>query len=264
MSPTRNFLARTVAPGLAALALSGLPISPVAAQTTVVVGNLQNSFGGNVIPFGTGSNFSYPEEYQQIYGAGAFAGTLAITSVSFASVSGVIPARSLDATYDLTVSLSQTAASPSAPSTIYADNRGLDYTTVFHGTVTRTLVGTKDTFDLTIPTSTFNYDPTLGNLLLDIQVNTPPTVSRDFPAFAIDNNSNLSRVQTYSGTTSADAGLGLVTRFMTGANNFQSGPPLPPMTSAAPEPSPLAVLGLTAFGALGFVLKARRKNPVVS
>ena len=262
MSLTRNAISYAV-PGLAALALSGLAVSPAAAQTTVTVGSLQSSYGGNLLPFGTGNQFSYPEEYQQIYGAGAFSGALAITSVSFASVSGFTPARSLDATYDLTVSFSRTAASPSAPSMIYAANFGPDSTTVFHGTVTRTLVGTGNTFDLTIPTSTFNYDPALGNLLLDIKVNTPPTVSRDFPAFAIDLNSNLSRVRTYGGTQGADAGLGLVTRFMTGTNNFQSGPPLP-SASAAPEPSQAAALGLTTLGVLGLVLRARRKKAALS
>ena len=266
MPLTRN-LARTSVPGLAVLALSGLAATPAAAQTTVTVGSLQNSPGGNILPFGTGSQLSYPEEYQQIYSAAAFtgvSGTLAITSVSFASLSGATPRRSLDATYNLTVGLSQAAAGKlSAPSTIYANNIGSNYATVFNGTITRTLVGTGDTFDLTIPTSTFNYDPALGDLLLDVKLDRPPTVSRDFPAFVVDATPQMSRVRTYGGIQSADAGLGLVTRFMTGANNFGSGPPLPPV-SAAPEPSPLAAFGLTGFGALGLVVNARCKKSVLS
>ena len=153
-----------------------------------------------------------PVEYQQVYSRSVIPGTVNITSVGFSSVAGPVGSE----LYNVTLGLSTTSAPTFLPSTDYNANKGVDFTTVFSGNITTTLKH-DGTFDFIIPTSAFTYDPSRGNLLLDILVNSRPSINE---AFSVDGTgsaaSPVTRVSTYIGNNIADQN-GLVTRFGTTA-----------------------------------------------
>lgn len=86
----------------------------------------------------------------------------------------------------------------------------------------------------------FAYDPTKGNLIVDI-VNSNPGFSSAFSS-----TNNVNRVYQFDASSSGevDNGYGLATSFVTGASN------------AVPEPGTVALLGLGLLG----VIASRRKS----
>lgn len=138
----------------------------------VVPGSLENVEGNqsNAFPFNLGVSY----RYQQVYGASEFdpSEPLLITEIRFrpdfvagSSFSSVLP--------DVQVNLSTTAAAPDGLSSTYADNIGPDDTVVSSGPLPlssdATGFGPLD-FDIVVPLNTpFLYDPTQGNLLLDVR-----------------------------------------------------------------------------------------------
>ena len=131
-----------------------------------------NDGSPNVFPYGS-PNF-YSGEYQQVYTASAFSGTVSISSIGFATSSGGVPN-----TVTFSVGLSTTSATVASMSTNYAANKGHGFTTVFTGSKTFS-GGGGGAFDFVIPISAFTYNSTKGNLLLDVVV-TSSTGSGNVP-----------------------------------------------------------------------------------
>ena len=152
---------------------------PSHAVIEIVVPNGQATIEGNsnnLAPFSLAS-FVPSQRYQQVFAASEFAvlsGPQLITQISFrpdaefgGAFSSTIP--------DIQINLSTTSAQPDSLSMILANNIGPDDTMVFSGSLSLSsadsgpLGGPKD-FDIVIALQTpFLYDPSVGDLLLDVR-----------------------------------------------------------------------------------------------
>jgi hypothetical protein len=213
----------TVIPGSVA-------ISP--ADANIVIGGTNTA---NVFPFGTVSpgSAAYSGEYQQIYTNSAFPGPVEIDSLSFATAIHT----STTETINFALSLSTTTASTAAPPADYAANKGADFTTVFSGTLTFTPLG-NGSFDLVIPTAPFVYDPTRGNLLVDVVVNSASSNGTTFFVFGIP-SPDVGRVFNNDGFGAPISGgnQGLLTGFS---------------VTVVPEPTSLILLGMGIVSLIGY------------
>src|SRR5215510_2645548 len=208
----------------------GLTAAQATGAGTITIGT---AGGLNAFPFSAG-DYAAGGEYQEIYSSTAFPGPAFLTSIAF--VSGTFGQDT--AHYDLTLGLSNTTASVAAPSTNFTANKGPNFKTVFSGALTANLLS-NGTFDLIFPISLFLYDPSQGNLLLDVVINSVTTGG--FNAFR----------------TNATAGL--TSRIF---QSFGTGPAFTDSTGALftqfgiPEPSTLPLLALAAVLALRFCFAA--------
>src|SRR4030095_11635174 len=146
------------------------------------------------------------------------------------------------------ISLSTTNAGVDGLSTTFANNVGADVSTVFNGALslsssfTVPADGPKD-FDILITLTTpFFYNPSLGNLLLDVRNFGGGTTTQFDSQSAVSDsisrvftNSTVGGVNGVNSPTGVTNTEGLVTKFT---------------TSAIPEPGSLVLLsaGLAAFG----------------
>jgi hypothetical protein len=222
--------------GMIALAVVAAPLVLRSANAAVIVIGT-NDGPANVFPIGT---TIYAGEYQQAYTSTAFSGPVTITAIAFAS-NNTSAGNTITDTF--TLGLSTTSASLAGLSTNYASNIGPDSTTVFSGTKTFTSIG-DGSFDFLVTLTTpFNYDPSMGNLLLDVNI---ASNSGSQVSFEATSDPVTSRVYNSggTGTPTHDINYGLVTAFTVG--------PL----AAVPEPSTYA-LGAT-FAAGVFLLRRRR------
>ena len=223
---------RRLATALAALVLLA---GAATARADFIVGGTGND---NLFPFGTSSYYS--GEYQQLYASSAFGTSpFTINSIGFESIKILNPGSE---TLTFSVGLSTTSASLSAPSTTYASNKGADFTTVFNGSITFTGQN-NGTFDLVVPTAPFTYDPSKGNLLLDVvmQSSSGPGIA----SFTFGPDPQVTRIYNIGGISTfptVGVGEGLLTLFQ-GA-------------STVPEPS--AAVALIAGGGLTLVGCRRR------
>ena len=200
--------------------------------------------GGNAMPFSTVTSM----RYQQVYGASEFlpfGNSLAFTEIRFRLGSSVELAfsGSID---DIQLNLSTTSANPDGLSTTFANNVGADDTVVFaRGSLPLSSAGVgsdPQPFDIVISLTTpFTYDPTLGNLLLDIRKfsadEVPPTFDAHDDGFA--GGDAISRVFAFdvnaaTGQTDNFNSIGLVTLFDDGAT--------------VPEPGVSSLLVAAVFG----------------
>src|SRR5262249_30390450 len=110
----------------------------------------------NVFPFS-----AYTGEYQQAYAANAFSGQTTITGLSF-----FFSRPSNTVAGDFTISLSYSAHPVGSLSSTYADNIGNGSTTIFSGHISQS--GSPGGTLTIIGNTSFLYDPSLGDLLLDV------------------------------------------------------------------------------------------------
>jgi hypothetical protein len=164
-----------------------------------------------------------------------------ISAIGFATSSGYAGQSNTDT---FTLGLSTTSATIASLSTNYASNIGPDAKTVFSGTQTIT-AASNGTFDFLVTLSTpFVYDPTKGNLLLDVNISN--STGPNQLAFETTNDAVTSRIYNSSGTGTPthDLNYGLVTAFTVGP-------------VAVPEPSTM-VMGLTSVVGAGLFALRRR------
>lgn len=240
-------LACTLAPQLEANSI----VVPNGLETTS--GNINNLIPFSAGRFGIGSSV----QYQQVYAASQFGSPGSETdigSIAFRLASGDAPGPFSDTYSSFQVELSETPAAPNALSTTFASNLGADNTVVYSGPLTVTGGGGQNPnpFDLVINLQKpFLYNSSMGNLLLDIQVNGPngPNGLGIVPTLdAVEGSPFTSRVYTDQGsnsTTGIAGDFGLVTEF------------LPPQAhTATPEPGSLVLFGT---GLLGIALFLRKR-----
>lgn len=222
-------------------------ILPTSAATIVVPGGYETQPGaaGNVFPFSE-ENF----RYQQILPSSQFSGPLIFNAIAFRpNPQFTVNSQAM---VQVQIDLSVTATTPETMSTTYAANQGSTVTTVFSAATLLQLSGTVNLdgttpFDINFPfLSNFSYDPSLGNLLLDITIGTSPNAA-NLPGMDIFNSSAVGFVPTrVYGDSSLTAGatdnVELIVRFSTAG---QASPP----TSGIPEPSTI-LLSAAALAAL--------------
>lgn len=197
-------------------------VIPVVANATVV-GTYTGA--GNCYPFGCSANY-YGGEYQQVYTQSAFSGITSISSLTFYQQSGT----SLDSGL-FNVYLSTTSAAVNGLSNHLANNIGADETLVYSGVLPSLSGGQLNLF---LSTS-FNYDPSAGNLLLTV------TSTNNSPTNTLL-EADLTGTQTSRGFgVSTDRG-GLVTGF-----------------NVAPVPLPASVWTLVS-GFVGLASLTRRRR----
>jgi subtilisin family serine protease len=190
--------------------------------TSVVPGNLANTNANspNNFPFNI-FGFASQMHYQQIYAASQLGSGGAIDAVRFRRFVN-FPTFG-PTTIDAKISLGYAATTVATVAPTFANNVGTGgLVTVFDGTMTisSTGSGSPNPFDVVIPAGDlFNYDPTRGDLLLDIQMRNAPSTTL-FDASGFGQQSATARVYANSlaatsGTINANGEsqpFGLVTR----------------------------------------------------
>ncbi len=172
--PNFRVIPRRLLAGLIVLAgcalAHGSPVNIVTPNNlTGTEGNTENSY-----PFSVAETM----RYQQVYTASQFGaistGGGMITEIAFRpdAVYGYAFTHTIA---NIQIDLSTTTAGPGGLSLTFANNVGADDTTVFNRSLTLSSaftgpVGGPKNFDILIPLTTpFYYNPTVGNLLLDIR-----------------------------------------------------------------------------------------------
>lgn len=200
------------------------------AQASITVGN-NNS--GNCYPYSCFASDG-GTEYQQVFSSTAFSGPIAINSISVDLNNGGLMDN---ATYTLSLSTTSKAVNELDTSNT-ANNIGAN--NAFFGTFT---LGGNMPNVLTFNGTTFNYNPTVGNLLLDVTISGVTNKVGYQSFFNADYTGALtSRLWSNSNGTSQGTG-GLVTTFDS--------------VTAVPEPESYAML-LAGLGLMGFM--TRRKS----
>lgn len=225
---------------LAGLFLTGFLLLGASLSQAQVI-TIGTGGSANAFPFG-----NYQGEYQQVYASTAFSAPIAITQIAFSSANVAAPGSY---SFTGTIGLGTTAATPSAPGSSYAANKRSDFLTVFNSTQNATLTASGTTFDLVFNVTPFVYDPSVGNLLLDVVTSSITNGGGSF--FTASNQGTdllVGRVYNSGGTGNpiAEANGGLRTRF--------SSTPI----SAAPEPGSAALL-LPTMAFTAIILRRRKK-----
>ncbi len=229
--------------GILTAAAAALFVGVTAPAGAQVVGTFNSA---NCIPFGC----SYPEPnagsiYQQVYASSNFATGGMLTGLSFFND----PAFKHDlraGTYDFYLSTTSVAVN-ALDASDFDSNRGLDNT--FWGSFA--LSGaTPDVLSFT--GSGFNYDPALGNLLLDIRISgASPQIhgGPDESYFQAEYPAGGTFSRDYNFSANGSDNVGLVTGFTFG--------PSDPGGDTVPEP---ATMTLLATGLAGMAAARRRKK----
>jgi hypothetical protein len=210
----------------------------------IVVGLPADTGTGNCAPFGC----AYTTDYQQVYSHTEFSGPITITALEFFNKQYDAGATAMNSGL-WTISLSTTATDWNTLSSTYANNIGADNTTVFSGDLAQPWTfGSTLTITLSTP---FTYDPSKGNLLMDVLASGTSNANGDIffdtnglNGFVFNGNTFLGRVfcdgcGIVSG--SVDNGYGLVTGFST-------------RTTVVPEPGTVVMLALA-----GALVAVRRR-----
>jgi len=149
--------------------------SSFALADVIVVPDTLATTEGNDNNFGPFFNNSV--RYQQVYSASQFPssmGPLQITQIAFRPDGSVTDPNLIIIFNSVQMDLSTTSTTPSTLSTVFGDNVGADNTTVFDSfvflnvPVTGPAGGPKD-FTVVFNLTPFIYDPSAGDLLLDVR-----------------------------------------------------------------------------------------------
>jgi len=224
------------------------------AATSLVIPNAQAGTEGN--DANLGPFFDTSVRYQQVYAASQFAasGPLTISQIAFRP-DGAVSGSSLIIFFtSVQFDLSTTSRTPTTLSTTFADNVGADNTTVFNSFVFRTApvtgpAGGPKNFTVTFPITPFIYDPTAGDLLLDV---------RAFESGGgISDNLDAQAGMLFTAHVDA-SGIGSTTGavFRTGlVTEFEVQPFVP-----TPEPSTLGMVGVATLLAAGAWLRRHPRS----
>jgi hypothetical protein len=222
--------------------------SAIPAAADVTVGLPADPVGGNCFPF----TCVYTGEYQQVYTKSAFSGPITITNLEFFNTKYDSGATVINSG-NWAISLSTTPADWNTLSTTYASNIGANNTLVFSGDLSQPWAfGNTLVINLSTP---FTYDPSQGNLLMDVVVtgNTQYGLiefdTNGYNNGLFNGNTVMGRVFIKSNAAhdiAVNDGYGLVTEFSTGA-------------TSVPEPVSLLFLGA---GLVGMAVIGRRRQIV--
>jgi hypothetical protein len=229
-----------------AVALLGLGVSVPLNAATVT---FESSQGNNGFPFNIDGANLPSQHYQQIYSATPFGtSSVSITGLSFrpfrdsrstAFGPSTLPSISISLGYSPTTYLT--------PSSTYASNI-TGAKSVRSGPLTLSSSGGA-AYDILVPIGAFTYDPTLGDLVVDIFNNGGGTTTQfEFGAGL------FSRVYSYSDPNGSSGtiqvGRGLATQFTTSA-----------IAAAVPEVSTWAMM-VGGLGMVGGSMRYRRRQQV--
>jgi len=204
------------------------------ANATVIVSD------GNGVDSGTDCTFGCVERYQQVYSSSLFSGLTDINSVLFNNSQ----AKSVAFGSTFSMSLSTSNNSVNTLSSIFASNVGADLQLFQSGVDFGGSYSANQDYGFT---GSFLYDPTQGDLLVDIIRTSGSSISL-YSDYNYGGNTagEYSRVYQFTGTVSGNVGnnYGNHTKFITNA-------------ASVPEPTSLALLGL---GLAGFGFSRKKKK----
>ncbi len=193
-------------------------ITPAGPPVNQVVPNAETNVAGNIdstYPFDIGAGTM---RCQQVYAASQFsmvpAGGAYITAIAFRLPSGWGSfSNTLSA---IQIDLSTTTNAPDGLSSTFANNVGTNDTVVFNGPLSLSSadVGNPPNFDIVVPLTTpFFYNPSAGNLLLDVR-NTGDGTTSPFDADSSGEFMSRAYGDASSGTAEGTDSDGLVTEFV--------------------------------------------------
>ena len=225
-------------PAAAALVIATSILSlPAAAQVTVGTATPDN---GNCYPIGCANGYS---RYQQVYTANAFSSAFNIRSFAFfhtAAQPGI--GQVSPGTYS--VFFGTTTKSVNGLSTTFAANNTSALSLFATLIVPENTSAAPATFSIDGSTP-FLYNPSAGNLLLDIQYSNTSAAIKTFFDMDFSGSGQVSRAYG-TGTVGAADNNGLVTRFSSSVT-----------TTTTPEPGSLVLLGAGLAGTIVFVRRRR-------
>ena len=226
-------------PLLTLLTLLALGGTSLAAQP--IIGENDNG-SPNCLPFGCAGSLSVTRVQHQ-YAASAFTGPLEISRFSFFCTNSFCDPTSAFGTQAFTVRLATSTRAMGSLTSDLDANVGADAVTFVSSGVATGTYGT----GFTITGPGFAYDPSAGNLLLDVFIGSGfDGVGLQFLNAGF--SSDVDRISQFNGGTSSNPGYGLQIGINIDTGNY-------PFANTVPEPGSLF---LFSIGAAMLALRRRR------